>query len=61
MMRLITSNLINQTIQISFDMPFDWSPEYVDLVQVVHEEVTSSKIIYTLCRRKTIPQDMLMV
>jgi len=24
---------------ISFDMPFDWSPEYVDLVQVVHEEV----------------------
>ena len=28
---------------ISFDMPFDWSPEYVDLVQVVHEEVKVTK------------------
>ena len=28
---------------ISFDMPFDWSPEYVDLVQVVHEEVRVPK------------------
>ena len=28
---------------ISFDMPFDWNPEYVDLVQVVHEEVKVSK------------------
>ena len=39
---------------ISFDMPFDWSPSYVNLVQVVHEEVTSSKNICSLCRRKTI-------
>jgi hypothetical protein len=22
---------------ISFDMPFDWSPDYVDLVQIVHQ------------------------
>ncbi len=28
---------------ISFDMPFDWNPEYVDLVQVVHEEVKVPK------------------
>ncbi|WP_148680241.1 peptidase [Nitrosopumilus maritimus] len=28
---------------ISFDMPFDWTPEYVDLVQVVHEEVRVPK------------------
>ncbi|KAF6247987.1 peptidase [Nitrosopumilus sp. b3] len=28
---------------ISFDMPFDWSPSYVDLVQVVHEEVRVPK------------------
>ena len=28
---------------ISFDMPFDWSPDYVDLVQVVHEEVKVPK------------------
>jgi hypothetical protein len=28
---------------IYFDMPFDWSPEYVDLVQVVHEEVRVPK------------------
>ncbi len=28
---------------ISFDMPFDWDPEYVDLVQVVHEEVRVPK------------------
>ena len=24
---------------IAFDMPFDWTPDYVNLVQVVHEEV----------------------
>jgi hypothetical protein len=28
---------------ISFDMPFDWNPSYVDLVQVVHEEVRVPK------------------
>ncbi|WP_297441360.1 peptidase [Nitrosopumilus sp.] len=28
---------------ISFDMPFDWDPNYVDLVQVVHEEVRVPK------------------
>ena len=28
---------------ISFDMPFDWNPSYVDLVQVVHEEVRIPK------------------
>jgi hypothetical protein len=28
---------------ISFDMPFDWNPEYIDLVQVVHEEVRVPK------------------
>ena len=28
---------------IYFDMPFDWSPGYVDLVQVVHEEVRVPK------------------
>jgi len=28
---------------ISFDMPFDWSPEYIDLVPVVHEEVRIPK------------------
>ena len=28
---------------ISFDMPFDWSPDYVRLVQVVHEEVKVPK------------------
>ena len=28
---------------ISFDMPFDWSPDYVSLVQVVHEEVRVPK------------------
>ena len=28
---------------ISFDMPFDWSPDYVNLVQVVHEEVRVPK------------------
>ena len=28
---------------ISFDMPFDWIPDYVDLVQVVHEEVRVPK------------------
>ena len=28
---------------INFDMPFDWSPDYVNLVQVVHEEVRIPK------------------
>ncbi|MBS1267346.1 MAG: hypothetical protein MAG458_00045 [Nitrosopumilus sp.] len=28
---------------IAFDMPFDWSPDYVDLVQVVHEEIRVPK------------------
>ena len=28
---------------ISFDMAFDWNPDYVDLVQVVHEEVRVPK------------------
>ena len=28
---------------IYFDMPFDWDPDYVDLVQVVHEEVRVPK------------------
>ena len=28
---------------ISFDMPFDWSPDYVNLVQVVHEEIRVPK------------------
>jgi len=28
---------------ISFRMPFDWSPNYVDLVQVVHEELRFPK------------------
>jgi len=28
---------------IYFDMPFDWNPDYVDLVQVVHEEVRVPK------------------
>jgi hypothetical protein len=28
---------------IYFDMPFNWSPDYVDLVQVVHEEVRVPK------------------
>lgn len=28
---------------ISFDMPFDWSPDYVSLVPVVHEEIRVPK------------------
>jgi len=28
---------------INFDMPFDWSPDYVNLVEVVHEEVRVPK------------------
>ncbi|GIS96371.1 MAG: hypothetical protein CM1200mP23_1770 [Nitrososphaerota archaeon] len=31
---------------ISFKMPFDWSPDYVELVQVVHEEILFSKKNY---------------
>ncbi len=33
----------NSDNSISFDMPFDWSPDYVDLVQVVHEEIRVPK------------------
>ena len=33
----------NSDNSISFDMPFDWSPDYVNLVQVVHEEVRVPK------------------
>ena len=28
---------------MSFDMPFDWTPDYIDLVQVVHEEIRVPK------------------
>ncbi len=28
---------------ISFDMPFDWDPDYISLVQVVHEEIRVPK------------------
>jgi hypothetical protein len=28
---------------VSFDMEFDWSPDYIDLVQVVHEEIRVPK------------------
>ena len=28
---------------ISFDMPFDWDPEYIELVQMVHEEIRVPK------------------
>jgi hypothetical protein len=33
----------NSDNSIAFDMPFDWSPDYVDLVQVVHEEIRVPK------------------
>jgi len=33
----------NQDNSISFDMKFDWSPDYIDLVQVVHEEIKVPK------------------
>jgi len=33
----------NSDNSISFDMPFDWDPDYVDLVQVVHEEIRVPK------------------
>ena len=33
----------NSDNSITFDMPFDWSPDYVNLVQVVHEEVRVPK------------------
>jgi len=33
----------NNDNSISFDMPFDWRPDYVDLVQVVHEEIQVPK------------------
>lgn len=32
---------------LSFEMPFDWSPEYVDLVQIVHEEIQVPKSFAT--------------
>ena len=28
---------------VSFEMPFDWDPEYVELVQIVHEEIQVPK------------------
>ena len=28
---------------ISFDMPFDWSPDYIDQVAIVHEEIQVPK------------------
>jgi len=33
----------NSDNSISFDMPFDWTPGYIDLVQVVHEEIRVPK------------------
>ena len=33
----------NSDNSIAFDMPFDWSPDYVNLVQVVHEEIRVPK------------------
>jgi len=33
----------NSDNSISFSMEFDWSPEYIDLVQVVHEEIRVPK------------------
>ncbi|MCH6586635.1 MAG: peptidase [Thaumarchaeota archaeon] len=33
----------NSDNSISFDMKFDWSPDYIDLVQVVHEEIRVPK------------------
>jgi len=33
----------NSDNSISFDMDFDWSPDYVNLVQVVHEEIRVPK------------------
>ncbi len=32
---------------LSFEMPFDWSPDYVELVQIVHEEVHVPKSFTT--------------
>ena len=31
------------TNNITFEMPFDWAPDYVELVQVVHEEIRVPK------------------
>jgi len=36
-------NFIQSDNSISFDMPFDWSPEYITQVQVVHQEVKVPK------------------
>jgi hypothetical protein len=33
----------NSDNSISFDMPFDWTTDYIDLVQVVHEEIRVPK------------------
>ena len=33
----------NSDNSISFDMVFDWSPDYIELVQVVHEEIRVPK------------------
>ena len=32
---------------ISFKMPFDWTPDYIDLVAVVHEEIRVPTVSYT--------------
>jgi len=36
-------NFQNSDNSISFDMDFDWSPDYVNLVKVVHEEIRVPK------------------
>ena len=33
----------NSDNSISFDMPFDWDPDYISLVQMVHEEIRIPK------------------
>ena len=38
---------------LSFDMPFDWTPEYVDLVQIVHEEIQVPKSFTTYAPDRT--------
>jgi hypothetical protein len=44
---------------IYFDMPFDWSPDYVDLVQVVHEEVRVPKddLVQVVHEEVRVPKD----
>ena len=45
---------------ISFDMPFDWSPDYVDLVQVVLEELEFQKHLHHM-ETENNSKDTLMV